>query len=258
MAKSTFLTVEAISKEYVAESGDVVVALQDLSLDVDVGEFLTVVGPSGCGKTTLLELVSGLQEPTGGQVLLNGRRVSPGHVPVGMVFQEDSVFPWRRVRGNVEFCLEVRGVRKEARRRRGSEMIELVGLKGFEDAFPAELSGGMRQRVAIARALAMDPELLLLDEPFGALDELTRLSLGLELERIWLATRKTILLITHSINEALLLSDRILVFSRRPGRIIANIAVPFNRPRSTTTLSDPRFGELAGEIWRRLSEPMVK
>jgi NitT/TauT family transport system ATP-binding protein len=249
---AAFLQLDHVSKTYTSVSGREVQALGDVSLGVARGEFVSIVGPSGCGKTTLLDIVADLQKSSSGGVSLNGRPVNPQDMRVSVVFQEDSIFPWRRVLSNVAFGLQSKGVDKATRERKSKELLQLVGLEGFEHNYPAELSGGMRQRVAIARALALDPELLLMDEPFGALDEQTRFALGLEVQRIWMQTGITVLLITHSINEALFLSDRVIVLSGRPSRVLEDIRVPFQRPRTVETMSDPEFGALVTRIYEAL------
>jgi len=251
------LTIEKVGKAYETPTGSVE-AMQDVSLEVGEGEFVSIVGPSGCGKSTLLEIVGGLIEPSGGEVKIDGRLVKGTDPAIGIVFQQESAFPWRSVAENVEFGLEMSGVATDERRRRAHEMIELVGLSGFADRYPSELSGGMRQRVAIARTLVMEPEIILMDEPFGALDEQTRLILGEELLRIRSATNATILFITHSFDEALLLSDRIVVMTARPGRVKKIVENPLPRPRDSTIVSDPEFGRLSGELWELLREESMR
>jgi len=251
------LTVENLSKTYRSEAGDVE-AMRDVSLGVEEGGFVSIVGPSGCGKSTLMEIVGGLSEPTGGEVRIGGEVVRGSDPSIGIVFQQESTFPWRTVRENVEFGMEMTGVGKDERRGRAREMIELVGLAGFEDRYPTELSGGMRQRVAIARTLVMRPRIILMDEPFGALDEQTRLILGEELLRIQMATDASILFITHSFDEALLLSDRIVVMTARPGQVKQIVENPLPRPRDSSILSDPEFGRLSGELWDALREESIK
>ena len=214
--------------------------IRDLHTPVRAREYLCVLGPSGCGKSTLLRVLAGLLKPTRGSV-----QFPSGEAPrVGLVFQDSNLMPWRRVRENITLPLELRGVPAEEAARRAREMIELVGLQAFTDVWPASLSGGMAQRVAIARALIQDPDLLLLDEPFGSLDALTREKMGAELLRIWQARRKTVLMVTHSISESLLLSDRVLVFTPRPGRISLDLRVDLPRPRNEDMRYTARFGEL--------------
>jgi NitT/TauT family transport system ATP-binding protein len=251
------LSVEKVDKLYDTPGGSVE-AMREVSLQVDEGEFVSIVGPSGCGKSTLLEIVGGLVEPTAGSVTIAGRPVQGTDPAVGIVFQQESAFPWRTVAENVEFGLEMAGVGKAERRRRAEEMIELVGLAGFGERYPSELSGGMRQRVAIARTLVLEPRIILMDEPFGALDEQTRLILGEELLRIRDAAGATVLFITHSFDEALLLSDRIVVMTARPGRVKKIVVNPLPRPRDSTIVSDPEFGRLSGELWESLREESMR
>ena len=251
------LTIEKLGKAYEIPDGSLE-AMQDISLEVGEGEFVSIVGPSGCGKSTLMEIVGGLIEPSGGETTIGGNRVEGTDPSVGIVFQQESAFPWRTVTENVGFGLEMTGVAADERARRSKEMIELVGLGGFEDRYPSELSGGMRQRVAIARTLVMEPKLILMDEPFGALDEQTRLILGEELLRIRDATNATVLFITHSFDEALLLSDRIVVMTARPGRVKKIVENPLPRPRDSTIVSDPEFGRLSGELWESLREESMR
>lgn len=233
-------------------------ALTGLDLAVEEGEFVSIVGPSGCGKSTLMEIVGGLTQPTGGEVFIGEERVSGPHPEIGLVFQQESTFPWRTVLENIEFGLEMHGVGKKERRERSRDLIELVGLKGFENHYPGQLSGGMRQRVAIARTLVMNPGVLLMDEPFGALDEQTRLILGDELLRIWTQTGATTLFITHSIEEAALLSDRVIVMSARPGTIRKVVEVDLERPRDSSIVGTPEFGHITGEVWQVLREESMK
>ncbi|MGD1060064.1 MAG: ABC transporter ATP-binding protein [Methanomassiliicoccales archaeon] len=212
------------------------IAIDDFNLEVEEGEFICILGPSGCGKTTLLRIVAGLDHQTSGEILLNGDEIAGPGSDRGMVFQEFGLFPWRTVRKNVEFGLELRKVPSEQRRTISSKYIELVGLKGFEDAHPYALSGGMKQRVGIARALANDPALLLMDEPFGALDAQTRNTMQKELLRIWKETKKTVLFVTHSVDEACYLADRIVVMTARPGTIKGVFPIPFPRPRDRASV----------------------
>ncbi len=228
-------------------------AIREVSGTIHEGEFLVLIGPSGCGKSTLLEIVAGLQKPSGGSVTFHGEEIRSPHRSMSVVFQEESLFPWRTVLGNTEFGLEARRVPKRERRERAMDVIRLVGLAGFEDKYPRQLSGGMRQRVAIARALALDPDVLLMDEPFGALDQQTRYYLGGELLRIWEESKKTVLFVTHDINEAVLLGDRVWVMSHRPSTIKLEAIIDIPRPRSLATLSESRFHELTDELWRALA-----
>jgi NitT/TauT family transport system ATP-binding protein len=227
-------------------------ALEGVSFDVDTGEFLAVVGPSGCGKSSLLNVIAGLVSPGSGSVRLNGVPVtSPGR-DRAMVFQAAALLPWRTVLANVSYGLELQGIRADEARTRARRLIGLVGLHGFEESFPRELSGGMQQRANLARALAVEPELLLLDEPLAALDAQTREYMQNELQRIWIETRHTAILVTHQIREAVYLADRVAVLTGRPGRIQALIPIPLARPRSERTLQDPDFHALELEIWKLL------
>jgi len=218
-------------------------ALCDVSFSVARGEFVALIGPSGCGKSTLLRIVAGLLAPSAGAVYLDGEPVTSPTRRVGLVFQQPMLLPWRTVQDNIALPLELSGVGPEEQRVRVQEMIRLVRLEGFEQEYPLHLSGGMAQRAALARALIQNPEVLLLDEPFGALDALTRERMGAELLRIWQHYRRTVLMVTHSVEEAILLADRVIVLSPRPGRIIGNVPVPLSRPRapelvSTTAVQD--------------------
>jgi NitT/TauT family transport system ATP-binding protein len=224
-------------------------AIDGITQTVDSGSFVSIVGPSGCGKSTLLSIVAGLQAPSSGTVTIGQRRVEGPDRAVGVVFQEDSTLPWKTVLENAAFGLSIAGVRREERLARAREMVELVGLQGFEHSYPAMLSGGMRQRVAIARALAMRPQVLLMDEPFGALDQQTRLIIGAELLRIWEQTGKTVLFVTHDIQESVLLSREVWVMSYRPGRILDVIPIDLPERRDASIVGTPRFSALAGRIW---------
>jgi NitT/TauT family transport system ATP-binding protein len=226
-----------------------------VSLDIRPGEFVAIVGPSGCGKTTFLNAVDGLLPISGGILELNGVRIARPGPDRAMVFQQASLLPWRTVLGNVVYGLELQGrTPKAARMERAREFIQLVGLAGFEDAFPTELSGGMQQRVNLARALATDPEMLLLDEPFAALDAQTREFMQRELLRIWGETRKTALFITHDIKEAVYLADRVMVFTRRPGRVKACVQIDLPRPRELSLKREAHFLKYEDEIWKSIEE----
>ena len=230
-------------------------ALQDVTFTVQAGEFVSVIGPSGCGKSTLLKLVSGLLRPTRGEVTLDGRPVQgPQAGTVAMVFQDPLLLPWRTVTQNVAYGLELRRTPPEERQRTARQMLELVGLGEFLQNYPDQLSGGMQQRVAIARALAVRPEVLLMDEPFGALDEQLRMVLGDELLRLWAQQRLTILFVTHSLSEAVYLSDRIVVLSGRPGRVKDVMTSPLGRPRQIEMMGTQAFLEARNRLWRLLAD----
>src|SRR5438445_2668000 len=230
-----------------------VVALEDVSLDVKPGRFVVLVGPSGCGKSTLLMMLAGLRQQTTGTILINGAPIpKPDPDRVGVVFQEASLFPWLTAEENVEFPLALRGVAKAERRAKAQDALRLVGLDGFGKRHPHELSGGMKQRVSIARGLVQDPPVLLMDEPFAALDEQTRMTMGDELLRIWAATGKTVVFVTHSLTEAVYLADEVVVMSPRPGRIVDDVAVDLPRPRTFAMTSSERFGVLKERIWQHI------
>jgi NitT/TauT family transport system ATP-binding protein len=238
----------AVSKTFRSRHGELVHAVEDVSLAVEADEFVSIVGPSGCGKSTLLKLVAGLVPPSRGAVRIRGQDVREPFPDVGIVFQSAVLLPWRTVLDNVMFSIEMLGLPLDHHRARARELIELAGLAGFERKYPWELSGGMQQRVAICRALVHDPSLLLMDEPFGALDAMTREEMGLELLRIWEERRKTILFVTHSIPEAILLSDRVVVMTPRPGRLARVLDIPLPRPRAVEMEFDDRFKDVSDEI----------
>jgi NitT/TauT family transport system ATP-binding protein len=246
------LSVQSVRREFNVR-GKNVLALDTLSLGLDQGEFVTVVGPSGCGKSTLLNLVVGLLPPSAGQILFRGRAVNGINPEIGYVTQKDNLLPWRTLIDNVELALEIRGVEKSARRRRAEELIGRVGLNGFEEHYPHELSGGMRQRANIIRTLIYDPELILMDEPFGPLDAQTRIVLQEQLLKLWLASKKTILFITHDLVEAITLADRVIVMTARPGRVKHVAAVPIPRPRDVYQIHTSReFRDVYDTLWREL------
>jgi NitT/TauT family transport system ATP-binding protein len=228
--------------------------LRDIQLDVARGEFISVVGPSGCGKTTFLRIVAGLEPASAGQVLLDGRALHGPGGDRGFVFQSDSLLPWRTVFGNAVIGHEVAGRVGSAEQRRTMELLKLVGLEGFENYHPRQLSGGMRQRVNLARALAIDPEILLMDEPFSSLDAQTREIMQTELMRIWEEGRKTVLFVTHQIDEAVFLSDRVLVFARRPGRLRESVAIELPRPRALAVKRTAEFVRYVDHIWRLIED----
>jgi len=246
------LKIEGVSKTFTGRAGTVE-ALRPVDVDVEAGQFICLLGPSGCGKSTLLSIIAGLEIPTSGAVWAGGRKVrGPGTDRV-LLFQEAALFPWLDVQRNVEFGLRQAGMSAKERSATAQRYIELVHLKGFERSYVHQLSGGMRQRAAIARALAIDPAILLMDEPFGALDALTRDRLHAELESIWTATRKTVLFVTHNVREAVALGNRVLVFSPRPGRILRDFHIDLPRPRS---LEDHTLVDYTAEIMSVLQETM--
>jgi NitT/TauT family transport system ATP-binding protein len=228
-------------------------ALSDVSLDIKPGRFVVLVGPSGCGKSTLLMMLAGLRQQTSGSILINDAPIpQPDPDRVGVVFQEPSLFPWLTAEENVEFPLALRGVAKSERRAKAEDALRLVGLAGFGKRHPHELSGGMKQRVSIARGMVQDPPVLLMDEPFAALDEQTRMTMGDELLRIWAATGKTVVFVTHSLTEAVYLADEVVVMSARPGRIVDHLMISLPRPRTYDMLSGETFGTLRDRIWRHI------
>jgi NitT/TauT family transport system ATP-binding protein len=251
-AAPAIIAVDGLSHVYHAR-GDATQALADISLQVADGRFTVIVGPSGCGKSSLLMMMAGLRHQTSGSILIGGRPLTePDPNRVGVVFQEANLFPWLTAADNVAFPLALRGMPRAERERRAREMLVLVGLGDAGGRFPHELSGGMKQRVSIARGLVQDPPVLLMDEPFAALDEQTRMAMGEELLRIWAATRKTVVFVTHSLTEAVYLADEVLVMSARPGRIIDRIRVDLPRPRTYEMMADADFGRLRDRIWQQI------
>ncbi|WMD22178.1 ABC transporter ATP-binding protein [Achromobacter seleniivolatilans] len=240
MTATPLLQAQAVSVSYQTRRGSID-ALSDVDLRVGEGEFVTILGPSGCGKSTLLKLAAGLLSPTRGRIEVAGTPVDGPNRDIGVAFQKPTLLPWRTVLDNVLLPSQTLGEDGPSARQRARELLEVVGLRDFADNYPNELSGGMQQRVGLARMLQRDPKLLLMDEPFAALDAMTREALTLELQRIWMRDRKSVLFITHSIPEAVLLSDRVLVMSARPGRVVEDYHVDIARPRSLATLAEPAF-----------------
>ena len=252
------IRIVGVEKEFDSRQGRIK-ALSRTSLDIPKGEFTVLLGPSGCGKTTLLRLIAGLERTSGGEVEIGGRslwrqdyRDDTAVSNMGVVFQDPNLFPWLAIIDNIALPLKLRGVGKRERHRTARALCELVGIAGFEDSWQSQLSGGMRQRAAIARALSYEPQILLMDEPFGALDAITRDFMNLELQRIWLATSKTIVLVTHSIAEAVFLADRIVLLSPRPGRVEEIVDVPFSRPRELDLQGTAEFLDIANHLRGRL------
>ena len=260
MRTTELVSVRGVTKVFRSPrgAGDVE-ALASVDLALEAGEFFAVVGPSGCGKSTLLEIIAGLADPTTGEVLFDGQPVRD-YVPegIGVIFQEDASFPWLTVRENIAFGLKRKGVDGGTIRRRVEDALQLTGLKGFADAYPAQLSGGMRQRVCIARTLVLKPRLILLDEPFGALDQQTRLLMGDEVLRLWRETGATILLITHALDEAAMLSDRVGVMSARPGRFLEIVTTRWPRERDSNIVTRPEFGDITSHLWTLLRDQSIK
>jgi len=254
---NAILLVDDIVKKFETPDG-VLTAVDHVSLSVAPGEFLGVIGPSGCGKSTLFNVIGGLLDSDEGSVAVAGERVRGPHPAIGMIFQEESTFPWRNVLDNVAFPLEIARVPKDQRYERARHFVKLVGLDGFERRYPAELSGGMRQRVSMARTLAAQPKILLMDEPFAALDEQTRLLLGDKVLQIQQQLKQTTLLITHNITEAVQLSDRILVMTYRPGRVKRIVDIKLPRPRTSEIVSSEAFGRYVAQIWNDLREEATK
>lgn len=244
----SMISLEGVTKRFITRAGDSVLALDKVALDIGRDQFVTLVGPSGCGKSTLLKIVSGIIPPTEGRVRLGGEVLERPSRKIGMVFQRPVLLPWRSVLDNVLFPIEMLGWPVARYREEASRLIQLVGLQGFEKALPNELSGGMQQRVSICRALIYDPQVLMMDEPFGALDAMTREDLSVELLRIWTERKKTVLFVTHSINESVLLADRVIIMTARPGRVVMDLPVNLPRPRTLETERTPEFQNLVHTV----------
>ena len=246
--RDTLLTAEGVRKEYETREGDQILALDRVALSLADGEFVSVVGPSGCGKSTLLKIIAGIEPPSEGNIRYPGHEVQRPQRGMGVVFQSPVLLPWLTVLENVLLPIRVLRLPRAPAVERAHSLLALVGLSGFENKYPSELSGGMQQRVGIARSLSHDPGVLLMDEPFGALDALTRERMSIELQKIWMASRKTVFFITHSILESVFLSDRVLVMSARPGRFIAEFTIPFPRPRTFEVTANPEFNAYVAHI----------
>lgn len=242
------ITINSLSVEYRTSEGAKLLALGPLSCDISSQTFVSLLGPSGCGKSTLVRVIAGLQRPTRGQVLLNGKLVDQPSQGVAIMFQDANLMPWRTVQDNIALPLELAGLNRNQQKRAAADLLSLLGLEDFADAYPGELSGGMAQRAALGRVLIQKPSVLLLDEPFGALDALTRERLSMDLLHVWSIEKQTALMVTHDIQEAVLLSDRILVMSQRPGRLIADIIVPLPRPRTIDMIYTTLFIETARAV----------
>jgi NitT/TauT family transport system ATP-binding protein len=246
------IIIDGISRIYDIGKGKTVVAVDDVTVSIYPEEFVCVVGPSGCGKSTLLYMVAGLDKPSAGQILIEGQPVMGSNPKIGMVFQPDSVFPWLTVEKNIKFGPEIRGLTQDDCHRIAEQYVKVVGLQGFEHSLPKQLSGGMKKRVDVARAFANNPEILLMDEPFGALDAMTKEKLQLELLRLWDTERKTVLFVTHDLEEALVLSSRIIVMGRAPNKIVEIVDVPFARPRDLILKTSKEFQNLRLRLWELL------
>jgi NitT/TauT family transport system ATP-binding protein len=251
-APADVIAVRRLTKRYATGQGPVT-ALEDIDFNIIEGEFVAVVGPSGCGKSTLLKILAGLLPGSAGEAMLHGSRIAGPRRDIGVVFQSPVLFPWRTVRDNVLLPIDVQRLGRERHRQSAADLLALVGLADFAERYPWELSGGMQQRVAIVRALIHDPAILLMDEPFGALDAMTREQMNVELQRIWLEKRKTILFITHSIAEAVFLADRVLVMTARPGRIMDDVEVALPRPRALDMVNTAAFGDYVRRIRGRFN-----
>lgn len=248
-----YLQAQSVSKRF-ERSGKQVLAIDNFSLTIEEGEFVSIVGPSGCGKSTFLHMVGGFEPIAEGSISVAGQPVSAPGPDRGMLFQDYALFPWRTVLGNVGWSLEVAGMGKQEREERAEHYLDMVGLSSFRDAYPSELSGGMQQRIALARVLAFEPAMLLMDEPFGALDAQTREIMQEELTTIWQRHKRTVLFVTHDIEEAVYLSDRVIVFSARPGRLKADITIDLPRPRKPEIRKSAEFQALRNRIWDMLRE----
>ena len=246
------IAIRHLSKVYGGRGGNVT-ALSDIDCTIGDGEFMSIVGPSGCGKSTLLKILAGLLQRSGGEALLNGTPIDGPRKDIGVVFQSPVLFPWRSVLGNVLLPVDVQQLGREKMQQRAFDLLNLVGLKDFEHRYPWELSGGMQQRVALVRALIHDPAILLMDEPFGALDALTREAMNVELQRIWMESRKTVVFITHSTSEAVFLGDRVMVMTPRPGKVEDMLEIDLPRPRSLDVMTTEKFGTYVRRIRKSLN-----
>jgi NitT/TauT family transport system ATP-binding protein len=252
------VSVRKLSKSYAGRTRAEIIVFRDIDLDIRQEEFACIVGPSGCGKTTFIKIVDGLIAPSSGQVFIDERAISGPGYDRAFVFQADSLYPWRTVIDNIVLGLEIKGSDNAERYAKARELIQLVGLTGFESHYPHELSGGMRQRVNLARALAVDPEIILMDEPFASLDAQTREVMQRELLKLWWSRKKTVLFITHQIDEAVYLADRVIVFSQRPATIKADIRIDIPRPRSLDVKRTPEFLAYVGQIWKLIEADVLE
>jgi NitT/TauT family transport system ATP-binding protein len=246
------LVIRNLTRSFVRDDGELLTAIEKIDLTIRQKEFICVLGPSGCGKTTFLRMIAGLDQATSGEIMLDGEQIQGPNPKIGIVFQEYSLFPWLNVIDNLAFGLEIQGIGREERYRIAHQYLDLVGLSQFSQSYPSELSGGMKQRVAVARALALEPVVLLMDEPFGALDAQTRNLLQKELLEIWQKTKKTIIFVTHSVDEAVFLGDRLVVLTSRPGRICEVIPIDLIRPRDRTSIE---FAQLRRQVLDLIAQP---
>jgi len=253
--EETVLRLDRVSKEFASIEGQKISALQEINLDVAKGEFVSVIGPSGCGKTTLLRIIAGLEKPSSGDVSFHGGTQAEGELNIGLIFQEFALFPWRTVLENIELGLEIRGIDKAARRRKALEYVAIIELEGFEKKYPKELSGGMKQRVAIARSIICNPRILLMDEPFGSLDAQTRFTMQKFLFGIWKKTGKTIIFVTHNVDEAVFLGQRLIVMSSRPGKILSETTLNLDYPRD---INSQEFVEIRKNALQQLENGEVR
>jgi NitT/TauT family transport system ATP-binding protein len=245
---AAYIHIDGASKKFATRSGDQVLALSEVTLSIDKGKFITLVGPSGCGKSTLLRMIGGLLTRSSGSVSIGGEEIKAPTDGVGMVFQSPVLLPWRTVLDNVTIAADLGRANRKLVNERALRFLQLVGLSGFENKYPSELSGGMQQRVGITRALVHDPDVLLMDEPFAALDALTRDRLQVELQTLWMASQKTVIFVTHSIQEAVFLADRVIVLAPRPGRVVDDIAIDLPRPRTLEMINSKEFGEYSNAV----------
>jgi NitT/TauT family transport system ATP-binding protein len=255
--RSAHVAIEHVRLEYPGGGGEPLVAIADLSLSIERGEFVAIIGPSGCGKSSLLYLINGINKPTAGTITVAGERVAKPSPQRALVFQDASLLPWSSVLKNIAIGRQIEGRAKNEREAEATELLKLVGLEGFGAKLPHQLSGGMKQRVGIARALCVDPEVLLMDEPFGALDAQTRQLMGVELLRIWRQRQKTVIFVTHDIDEAVFLADRVVVMSARPARVIEEVAIDLPRPRALDIENSAEFRRYREQIWTQLSSQVT-
>ena len=256
-SSNAYIRIDSASKSFTTRSGENIVALSEIDLSIDKGKFVTLVGPSGCGKSTLLRMIGGLINKSSGSVAISGEEVNGPTSGIGMVFQSPVLLPWRTVMENVTVAADIGNFDRKTINDRATRYLNIVGLAGFENKYPSELSGGMQQRVGITRALVHDPKVLLMDEPFSALDAMTRDRLQVELQALWMASQKTVVFVTHSIQEAVFLADRVIVLAPRPGRVVDDITIDLPRPRTLDLINSEEFGKYAGAVRRHFEAEEV-